>query len=172
MLTSLPSRASGDSTVNVASYYLALEGVSRFAIQTATRQIMQGALGHGFLPSAPEIRMQCDEVMRPIREMEARDRREAAILREQREDQRQRAQSQSTWTPESRARESAKWQEVKAKMQAEKVSEQANTGGYDTSKEAALARLQKAAEDNGNQFNLDSLKSSISSTFKQVGTAA
>lgn len=171
LLSSLPSRASADGQINIAGYYLALDGVTRHGLETATKKILQGCLGHTFLPSPPELRQTCDAVMKPILDARAWDAERDCVLREQCAEQRQREASQASWTPESRARASAKWQQVKAKIKAENAAEQTNTGGYDTSKEAALARLQKAAEDNGNQFNLDGLKSSTSNTFKQVGAA-
>ena len=46
-----------------AAYYLALEGVTRHGLATAVRKIMQNALGHGFMPSPPELRGQCDKAM-------------------------------------------------------------------------------------------------------------
>lgn len=74
LLSSLASKASDSDEVNVAAYYIALDGVSRFALETATHQIMQGALGSDFLPGPPVLRMQCEKVMRPIREAEWRAR--------------------------------------------------------------------------------------------------
>jgi len=159
--------------MEMAGYYVALEGVSKFAIQTAAKAIMRGSLGHTFYPQPPELRLQCDEVMRPIREAEARDRREAEILKEQREEKRQREHSQSTWTPESRQRASAKWQQIKAQMQAESAKDDAKRDQYDVSPEACMARLKAAAEANGATFDLDAMKNSPSaSTFKQAGRAA
>ena len=43
---------------------------------------------------------------------------------------------------------------------------------YDTSAEAAMARLKSAAHENGHDFNIDNLKSAPSGSFKQVGRAA
>ncbi|MGU3575659.1 hypothetical protein ACLBWZ_09000 [Brucellaceae bacterium C25G] len=172
LLSSLPSRASADGQINIAGYYLALDGVTRHGLETATKRILQGCLGHTFLPSPPELRQVCDAVMKPIDDVRAYDAERERLLKQQREEQKQTAKTQATWTPESRARATAKWQEIKARIQAENSTEQTNTGGYDTSKEAALTRLQKAAEENGNQFNLDGLKSSATNTFKQVGAAA
>ena len=172
LLSSLPSRASDSDQVNVAGYYLALEGVTRHGLQQATKQIMQGSLGHAFLPSPPELRQESEKVMRPILEARARDRREAEILKEQHEEKRQREHSQSTWTPESRQRASAKWKAIKAQMQAESAKEDANRDLYDVSSEACAARLKAAAEANGHEFNIDNLKSAPSGSFKQLGRAA
>ena len=150
----------------------ALDGVTKHGLELAVDNILRGSLGHGFMPSPPEMRLQCDEVMRPIREAEARDRREAEILKEQREEKRQREHSQSTWTPESRQRASAKWQQIKAQMQAEGAKDDAKRDQYDVSPEACMARLKAAAEANGHKFNIDNLKSAPSGSFKQVGRAA
>lgn len=159
--------------MEMAGYYVALEGVSKFAIQTAAKAIMRGSLGHTFYPQPPEFRLQCDEVMRPIREAEAHDRREAEILKEQREEKRQREHSQSTWTPESRARATAKWLAVKAQMQAGSAKEEARRDHYHTSPEASMARLKARAEENGNEFNLDRVPNAPkASTFNQIGRAA
>lgn len=43
---------------------------------------------------------------------------------------------------------------------------------YDTSAEAAMARLRAAAQGNGHEFNIDNLKSAPSGSFKQAGRAA
>lgn len=66
-LGSLPSRAVSARTLDKASYLVALDGVTRYSLTLAVRRILQGALGHGFFPSPPELRMQCDEVMRQHR---------------------------------------------------------------------------------------------------------
>ncbi|MDH7787674.1 hypothetical protein QBD01_003701 [Ochrobactrum sp. 19YEA23] len=154
------------------AYMKALDGVTKHGLERAVDNILRGSLGHGFMPSPPELRLQCDEVMRPIREAEARDRREAEILKEQHEEKRQREHSQSTWTPESRQRASAKWQAIKAQMQAEGAKDDAKRDQYDVSPEACAARLKAAAEANGHEFNIDNLTSAPSGSFKQVGRAA
>ncbi|QFI65231.1 hypothetical protein EKH55_0357 [Sinorhizobium alkalisoli] len=51
---------------------MALEGVSRWALFTAEKQINQGSLGHGFMPSPSELRREIDRVMQPFRERERR----------------------------------------------------------------------------------------------------
>lgn len=164
MLSGLRSRASDNDSLNVATYYIALEGVTRHSLQVATKNILQGSLGHPFLPDPPELRQECNKVMKPILDAMAWDANRDRVLREQREEQRQRAQSQSTWTTESRARATEKWQSVKAAMQDKKDEE----NSYD----AAMARLQAAAEANGHEFSIDNLKSAPSGSFKQVGRAA
>lgn len=57
---------------------MALDGVTRHGLSEGVKAILKGALGHAFLPSPPELRMQCDKAMEwHVRE---RDR----ILRQQR----------------------------------------------------------------------------------------
>jgi len=158
--------------MEMAGYYVALEGVSKFAIQTAAKAIMRGSLGHTFYPKPPELRLQCEEVMRPIREAEARDRREVEIIREQQNDKRQRERSQASWTPESRARATAKWEAAKAQQRLDNAAEETSRDHYDTSPEACMARLKAAAEENGKEFDIDNLRNSPSDTFKQAGRAA
>ncbi|MGN7962167.1 hypothetical protein [Brucella sp. 22210] len=156
----------------VENFISALEGVTAYALYEAVKQVMQNALGHKWMPLPPELRGLCDQIMRPILEARARDRREAEILKEQHEEKRQREHSQSTWTPESRQRASAKWKAIKAQMQAESAKDDAKRDQYDTSPEACAARLKAAAEANGHEFNIDNLKSAPSGSFKQVGRAA
>lgn len=48
-----------------ASYFVALDGVTRFGLAEAVRKIQQGALGHEFFPVPPALRMQCDKAMKP-----------------------------------------------------------------------------------------------------------
>lgn len=171
-LSGLPSRDSTNGQMEMAGYYVALEGVSKFAIQTAAKAIMRGSLGHTFYPKPPELRLLCEEVMRPIREAEARDRREAEIIREQQNDQRQRERSQASWTPESRARATAKWEATKAQQRLDNAAEETRRDQYDTSPDACMARLKAAAEANGADFNLDKIKNAPGDTFKQAGRAA
>lgn len=173
LLSSLPSRASANEQVNIAGYYLALEGVSRHGLQTATKLILQGSLGHTFLPSPPELRQECNKVMKPIFEARAWDADRDRALREQREEQRQRAQSQSSWTPESRARATAKWEAEKARQRLNNAAEEKRRDHYDTSPEAAMTRLQALAEANGKDFNLDRVPNAPHpSTFQRLGRAA
>lgn len=42
---------------------MALDGVTRHGLSEAVKAILKGALGHAFLPSPPELRMQCDKAM-------------------------------------------------------------------------------------------------------------
>lgn len=61
----MPSRGAGDEAIDTGSYYVALEGVTRFSLVEAVRSILRGALGHTFFPSPVEMRQQCDKVMAP-----------------------------------------------------------------------------------------------------------
>lgn len=167
LLSSLPSRASADDQVNIAGFYMALEGVTRHGLQTATKQIMQGSLGHAFLPSPPELRQECDKVMKPILEARARDSYDRRILKEMSADSKR-----AEWTPESRARATAKWEATKAQQRLDNAAEETRRDQYDTSPDACMARLKAAAEANGADFNIDNLKNAPSDTFKQAGRAA
>jgi hypothetical protein len=54
-----------------AAFMMALEGVTRHGLSEAVKFILRGALGHAFLPSPPELRIQCDKAMEwHIRERE------------------------------------------------------------------------------------------------------
>lgn len=41
LLSGLATKVSDSDEVNIAAYYIALDGVSRFALETATRQIIR-----------------------------------------------------------------------------------------------------------------------------------
>jgi hypothetical protein len=56
-----------------ASYFLALEGVTKYGLSTAVKAILQNALGHAFFPSPPELRGQCDNAMQPHKEARERE---------------------------------------------------------------------------------------------------
>jgi hypothetical protein len=62
----------------LAAFEVALEGVSRWGLAQAVREILQGSLPHGFLPSPPELRREVNRVMGPH---EAARRREAEAAR-------------------------------------------------------------------------------------------
>ncbi|MGU3399246.1 hypothetical protein ACLBWS_05805 [Brucellaceae bacterium D45D] len=172
LLASLPAREASNAEAVEAAYFIALEGVSFFALETATKSILRNGLGHPFFPSPPELRQECDKVMKPILEARARDHRDAEILKEQREEREARKSAVDSWTDESRARASSKWQQARAKIQADSASEQAKRGQYDTSPEAAMARLKQRAEENEKEFHPDKLPNGPRDTFKQVGRAA
>lgn len=74
-LTGLPSRKSISPEVEVESYMVALEKVTRYSLIKASKSILQGALGHAFLPSPAELRLQCDKAMAPFNEQREREHR-------------------------------------------------------------------------------------------------
>lgn len=59
-------------------YHVALDGVSRYALNEAVKAIIRGGLGHTFFPSPVEFRQQCEKAMEPhIRQADRIRRREA-----------------------------------------------------------------------------------------------
>lgn len=80
----MPSRPT-TGALDKASYYLALDGVTRHGLSGAVRSILQGRLGHGFFPSPPELRIQCDKAMDHHRWERDRAHREDRYARERRE---------------------------------------------------------------------------------------
>jgi len=61
---------------------VALEGVTRHGLAEAVRFILRGALGHGFMPSPPELRIQCDKAMQWHHDEAERIRRREQIATE------------------------------------------------------------------------------------------
>jgi hypothetical protein len=55
-LAGLPSRQADDAELDRKMYHVALEGVSRYALNEAVKAIIRGALGHTFFPSPVEMR--------------------------------------------------------------------------------------------------------------------
>lgn len=78
LANALPGRQPVDMQLMLAAFEVALEGVSRWGLAQATREILQGSLPHGFLPSPPELRREVNRVMGPH---EAARRREAEAAR-------------------------------------------------------------------------------------------
>lgn len=62
-LSGLPSRETTAGELDNAAFMTALEGVTRHGLSEAVKFILRGALGHAFLPSPPELRIQCDKAM-------------------------------------------------------------------------------------------------------------
>lgn len=84
MLSGLPSRATTAGELDNAAYMIALDGVPRYGLQNAVKNILRGSLAHAFMPSPPELRMECDRAMQWYeREVEKirRDERENAAWR-------------------------------------------------------------------------------------------
>lgn len=85
-------------------YFIALEGVTRFALSEAVKAIMRGALGHSFFPSPPELRRQCDAAQQPHLDAARRIRLTADDMRDRREFEAARNRAQS---PAAKARVAA-----------------------------------------------------------------
>ena len=71
-----------------------------------------------------------------------------------------------------KARVTAKWQEINARMAADDAVRKATDGMYDTSPQAALARLSSYAAENGAELDLDKIPSLSCGSFTQIGRAA
>ena len=65
-----------------ASYFKARESVTRYGLAQAVEAILQNKLGHGFFPSPPELRGQCDRAMEWHEREAERIRRREAIERD------------------------------------------------------------------------------------------
>ncbi len=65
LANALPGRQPVDMQLMLGAYEVALEGVSRWGLAEATREILKGSLAHGFMPSPPELRREVDRVMAP-----------------------------------------------------------------------------------------------------------
>lgn len=87
-------------------YFVALEGVSRYALGEAVKAIIRGALGHTFFPSPVELRQQCDKAQRPHDDYQRRVRLTEEQLRERAETD----AFQARKTPAARARVSAAYE--------------------------------------------------------------
>lgn len=64
-LAGLPSRQADDDGIDRKMYFVALSGVSRYALNEAVKAIIRGVLGHTFFPSPVEFKQQCDKAMEP-----------------------------------------------------------------------------------------------------------
>lgn len=78
--TSLGMRMPTDKKMLRAAFLIALDGVTLWALDQATRAILQNALGHPFMPAPPELRGLCDKAMVP--HVEERERGRQAAIRE------------------------------------------------------------------------------------------
>lgn len=73
----LPTRSSDDATAELGIYVEALGGVKADHLAGAVRAIIRGSLGHGFLPSPPELRIECDKIAKAEAAAAAREPRGA-----------------------------------------------------------------------------------------------
>ncbi len=115
----MPSRVVGDEAIDTGSYYVALEGVTRFSLVEAVRSILRGALGHTFFPSPVEMRQQCDKAMEP----HIAARRREAVLERQRRENEAIERARKSITPEGRARAAKAYADYVAKYEASKRNE-------------------------------------------------
>jgi hypothetical protein len=81
-LSGLPSRETTAGEIDNAAFMMALDGVTRYGLSEAVRFILRGALGHAFLPSPPELRIQCDKAMEYHKQMRERIARQERIANE------------------------------------------------------------------------------------------
>lgn len=95
----LPTRSSDDATAELGIYVEALGGVKADHLAGAVRAIIRGSLGHGFLPSPPELRIECDKIAKAEAAAAAREHAERRRWEEVAEYRRTVEHS-----PESRAR--------------------------------------------------------------------
>lgn len=82
MLAGLPSRQTSSAETDEASYYLALNGVTKHGLFEAVKAALQHKLGHTFFPSPAELRMLCDKAMEHHVGMRERIARQEQIRRE------------------------------------------------------------------------------------------
>ncbi|WP_435658103.1 hypothetical protein [Brucella pituitosa] len=141
---------------------MALEGVSKGALAKAIKDVLRGGLGHGFHPSAPELRILCNENQNAVAADAARER----ILRETIEENRRLAAPKFERDEAFHERQRKRMEAFHSAMKTEDEKAQENT--Y----EGAMMRLQALAEANGKDFNLDKVPSAPSGQFIQAGRAA
>lgn len=163
-LSVLPTRALANPEAEKMAYQMALDGVTKHGLDTAVKNIMAGSLGHGFMPSPPELRRECDCVMKPILDARAWDARDQKIRAEMAADMK-RASDTEVRDEAFRERQRKRMEMFHRSMKTEEEKAQENS--YD----AAMARLQAASETNGNDFNLDRITNAKTGPFKQVGRA-
>lgn len=81
-------------------YFVALDGVSRYALSGAVKSIIRGSLGHTFFPSPVEIKRECDRVM----EWHYRQERQTAIQEKNERENAAYRERMAQRTPEALAR--------------------------------------------------------------------
>lgn len=141
---------------------MALEGVSKGALAKAVKDVLRGVLGHGFHPSAPELRILCNDNQNAVAADAARER----IRRETIEENRRLAAPRFERDEAFYERQRKRMSDFHAAMKPN--DEQAKENSYD----AAIARLQAAAEANGHELDLETMKPVSTGSFKQEGRAA
>lgn len=81
-LSGLPSRETSAGELDNQAFLIALDGVTRHGLSEAVKFILKGALGHPFMPSPPELRMQCDKAMKWHEDEAAKIRRREQAMAE------------------------------------------------------------------------------------------
>lgn len=81
-LNALPTRDSDHADLDLAAYNVALEGIVSDTLATAVRRILQGSLGHGFFPSPPELRIECNRIIQTQADEHARQLRQSRLREE------------------------------------------------------------------------------------------
>jgi hypothetical protein len=84
-------------------YFVALEGVTRYALSEAVKFIIRGGLNHTFFPTPVELKLACDQAQRPVDDMARRVR----LTEEQRQERQHFDRFQASKTPEAKARVAA-----------------------------------------------------------------
>lgn len=71
-LSGLPGRGPTDPKLSRGVYLMALRGVTRHSLERATLNFIQGhsEVDHGFMPSPPELRKECERIMKPIADVQ------------------------------------------------------------------------------------------------------
>lgn len=67
-LSGLPGRGPTDQKLTRAVYMMALRGVTRHSLEMAVQNFITGHshCDHSFMPAPPELRRECERVMKPI----------------------------------------------------------------------------------------------------------
>ena len=163
MLKSLPSRASDTAEIDRQAFIIGQQGVTRGALAEAVKQVLRGALGHGFHPSAPEFRLLCDGIQRKQAEERARGSDERRQLRD---NEQQRLRHEQTKTPEARARVAAMLARFNQSHDEAKASERQSgiTETPDQVRDRLIGQIGETAFN-----NIPDLP--VKDIFKQVGAA-
>jgi hypothetical protein len=82
LLGGLPSRQTSSAEIDEATYYLALDGVTRHGLFEAVKAVHRNALGHPFFPAPSELRGLCDKAMKAHEDMRERAHRQERIRSE------------------------------------------------------------------------------------------
>jgi len=116
LLGDLPSRQTSSAELQQATFFVALEGVTRYGLNEAVKAILQNALGHAFFPSPPELRGQVDKAMKWHEDELRRIRHQERIAAE-------RIPPRVEPTPEQKARVAKAHQEFHASLDAGKAAD-------------------------------------------------